>query len=61
VTVALQVNGKTRSIIEVARDASQDKVLLVKCAREDEKIKRYIQGKNAKEIVVPGKIVNFVI
>lgn len=61
VTVALQVNGKTRSIIEVARDVSQDKVFLVKFAREDEKIKRYIQGKNAKEIVVPGKIVNFVI
>ncbi len=60
VAVALQVNGKTRSIMKVAIDQSQDKEALAKLARENEKIKYYIEGKNAKEIVVPGKIVNFV-
>jgi len=61
VTIALQVNGKLRATIDVSPQVAQNKSELVRAARDDEKIKEYLKGKEAKEIVVPGKIVNFVL
>ena len=60
VEMPVQINGKVKSIIFVAKDADKDTVLSV--ARADEKVAAALDGKTVvKEIVVPGKIVNIVV
>ena len=60
VEVALQVNGKLRGTVWVAKDISKDDLLAT--AKADEKVASMIDGKTiVKEIVVPGKIVNIVV
>lgn len=59
ITVAVQVNGKTRGTFEVAADISKDE--LFKIIKSDEKIAKYLEGTIVKEIYVPGKICNFVV
>lgn len=59
VQIVVQVNGKVRSHIKVATDASKDAIQ--EAAMSDEKIKEFIDGKNIRKvIVIPGKIVNIV-
>ncbi|MFD2043212.1 leucine--tRNA ligase [Ornithinibacillus salinisoli] len=59
VEVVLQVMGKVRSKISVAKDISKDD--LEKIAMEDEIIQEWIEGKTVRKvIVVPGKLVNIV-
>jgi leucyl-tRNA synthetase len=60
VTLVVQVNGKLRDRIEAAADAPEDELLAL--ARESEKVRRHLDGKEVvKEIVVPGKLVNLVV
>ncbi|MDZ8135487.1 MAG: leucine--tRNA ligase [Nostoc sp. DedQUE04] len=60
ITLPIQINGKTRGAIQVPAQA--DKAALEKYARESEIAQRYIEGKEIKKvIVVPGKLVNFVV
>ncbi len=60
ITLVIQIMGKTRGSIQVPAQA--DKVALEKYARESEVAQRYIEGREIKKvIVVPGKLVNFVI
>ena len=60
VELPVQVNGKVKSTVTVAKDASKDAVL--EAARADEKVMAAIEGKTViKEIVVPGKIINIVV
>ena len=60
VTLVVQVNGKLRDRIEVAADAPEEELLAL--ARESEKVRRHLDGKEVvKEIVVPGKLVNLVV
>jgi leucyl-tRNA synthetase len=60
ITLVIQIMGRTRGSIQVPAQA--DKVALEKYARESEVAQRYIEGKEIKKvIVVPGKLVNFVI
>ena len=60
VEIALQVNGKLRGTVFVAKDIAKDDLLAV--AKSDEKVAAMIEGKTiVKEIVVPGKIVNIVV
>ena len=59
-TVAVQVNGKLRATIELAADA--DKGAVLAAARGHDKIAGYLAGKTIRrEIVVPGRLVNFVV
>jgi leucyl-tRNA synthetase len=59
-TLVIQILGKTRGTIQVPAQA--DKQMQEKYARESELAQRYIEGKEIKKaIVVPGKLVNFVI
>ena len=59
-TLVVQVNGKLRDRIEAAADAPEDELLAL--ARESEKVRRHLDGKQmVKEIVVPGKLVNLVV
>jgi leucyl-tRNA synthetase len=60
ISLVIQVMGKTRGTIQVPAQASQQE--LEQYARESELAQRYISGKAIKKvIVVPGKLVNFVI
>jgi len=60
VEVAVQINGKKKSVVSIPADC--DKQTAIDAALTDEKIQRTIEGKEiVKQIVVPGKIVNFVI
>jgi leucyl-tRNA synthetase len=60
VSIAIQVNGKLRSKIEVPADISDDK--LKEFVLSDAKLKPWIQGKPLKNcIIVPKKLVNLVI
>jgi leucyl-tRNA synthetase len=60
VTVAVQVNGKLRDRIEAPADASQDQ--LESLARERPNVARHLDGHDvAKVVVVPGRLVNFVV
>jgi leucyl-tRNA synthetase len=60
ITLVIQVMGKTRGTIVVP--AQSDRVALEQYARESEVAQRYLEGKEIKKvIVVPGKLVNFVV
>jgi leucyl-tRNA synthetase len=60
VTVAVQVNGKLRATIELPRDC--DKALAESAALGDERIRRLLDGKPPRKvIVVPNRIVNVVL
>jgi leucyl-tRNA synthetase len=60
VTLVVQVNGKLRDRIEARSEAPEAELLTL--ARESEKVRRYLDGKEiVKEIVVPGKLVNLVV
>lgn len=59
VEVVVQVMGKVRAKLNVAKDL--DKTTLEKIALEDERIQQWIEGKTVRKvIVVPGKLVNIV-
>ncbi|NES93090.1 class I tRNA ligase family protein, partial [Okeania sp. SIO2B9] len=60
ITLVIQIKGKTRGTIQVSAQA--DKATLEKLARESEVAQRHLEGKEIKKvIVVPGKLVNFVV
>jgi leucyl-tRNA synthetase len=60
VTLVVQVNGKLRDRIEAPAEAPEADLLAL--ARESEKVRRHLDGKEiVKEIVVPGKLVNLVV
>ena len=61
-TIVIQINGKTRGAIEVSTAIADDRVALEQHVRESEIVKRHTDGKTIKKvIVVPGKLVNFVV
>lgn len=58
--IAVQVNGKVRTTINVAKDAPREEVEAI--AMADDKLQAAIKGKNVvKVIVIPNKIVNVVV
>lgn len=60
VTIAIQVNGKLRETIQVPVAASKEEILIL--AKGMPKVQNYLEaGTIKKEIVVPGKLVNFVV
>ncbi|MFA6240118.1 MAG: leucine--tRNA ligase [Candidatus Hydrogenedentales bacterium] len=60
IEVPVQVNGKLRTVLTVAVDASKDAVIAA--AKADPKVHANIEGKQiVKEVYVPGKLVNFVV
>ena len=60
IEMPIQVNGKVRSVVMIAKDADKDTVLAT--VKADEKIAAALEGKTiVKEIVVPGKIINIVV
>jgi leucyl-tRNA synthetase len=60
VTAVVQVNGKLRDRLVVAVGATRDELL--EAARQAPNTRRFLEGKQVvKEVVVPGKLVNFVV
>ncbi|KGR87764.1 leucine--tRNA ligase [Lysinibacillus odysseyi] len=60
VEVVVQVNGKVRAKVKVAKDASKEE--LEQIAVNDEKVKEFMDGKElVKLIAIPGKLVNIVV
>jgi leucyl-tRNA synthetase len=60
ILMAITINGKKRAEIEVSPNASKEEIL--KFAKNNEQVKKWLFGKELiKEIVVPKKLVNFVI
>ena len=58
--IAVQINGKTKEIIEIEDKISKEAVL--ELLKTIIKLKKILLGKNIKrEIYVPGKIINLVI
>ncbi len=60
VEIAVQVNGKVRATITVARQA--DRVALEEAARREPAVARLLEAATVRKVIaVPGKIVNFVV
>ncbi len=60
ITVIVQVNGKLRATLQVDRNISEED--LKKLAQQDPNIQKHIADKEVrKAIVVPNKLVNFVV
>ncbi|PID15422.1 leucine--tRNA ligase [Sporosarcina sp. P34] len=59
VEVAVQINGKIRAKITVAKDSSKEE--LEQVALENEDVKQWMEGKELKKIIaIPGRLVNIV-
>lgn len=59
IEVPVQICGKLRATITIAKDSTAEQALAV--AKADEKVQEFLEGKNIiKEIYVPGKIINIV-
>ncbi len=56
IEIAVQINGKTKATLDIARDEEKDTVI----ARAKETIQDKLTGNIVKEIYVPGRIVNIV-
>ena len=60
IAMVVQVNGKLRGQISVPAGATQDAIIAVALA--DETVQRFLAGAAIKkQVVVPGKLVNFVV
>ncbi len=60
VTIAVSINGKPRSAIDIAPDSSQEEV--ANLAKTQEKLIKYFDGQECiKVIFVPNKIINFIL
>lgn len=60
ITIGVQVLGKLRGEITIAKDEDKDSVL--EKAKSNPDVAKWLEGKNVvKEIYVPGKIVNLVV
>ena len=58
--IVVQINGKKRSIIEMAKDTGESKV--IEEVKEDKKIKQYFdKGVLVKTIYVKNRLINFII
>lgn len=59
VSIAVQINGKLRTLIQMAKDTPKDQ--MEKIALENEAVKKFLEEKEVKKVItVPNKIVNIV-
>ena len=60
IKLVIQVNGKTRDVIEIDRDMDEKKV--INLIREKDKIKNFLKGKEiVKHIYIKNKLINLVV
>ena len=58
VTIAVQIAGKTRGLVTVPKDASEEEVLVV--ARKDSKLAKLIPVHPSRTVFIRGKIINLI-
>lgn len=60
VTVVVQVNGKLRAKLTVAKNSNDDDVKMQ--ALQEDNVQKYLEGKEPKKVIyVPGRLVNIVL
>lgn len=60
VNIGVQVNGKLRGTITIAKNATKEQML--EMAKNEQNVQKYIAGKTlVKEIAIPSKIVNLMV
>ena len=60
ITIAVQINGRTRSTLTLVSDASQDEAIAQ--ATHSESVQRYLGDQAVQRVVyVPGRVLNLVI
>ncbi|MBY0517876.1 MAG: leucine--tRNA ligase [Bacteriovoracaceae bacterium] len=59
ITMAVQVNGKTRHTLDVPPDISKE--AFFELAKADANVAKWLTGPIVKEVYVPGKICNFIV
>lgn len=60
IELMVQVNGKLRGKILIAKDA--EKGVILAAAKAETSVRKFIEGKAlVKEILVPGRLVNLVV
>jgi leucyl-tRNA synthetase len=59
IEMMIQVNGKLRGSVKVAKDL--DKAAIEAAALAEESVQKFIEGTPKKIIVVPGKLINIVV
>ena len=60
VNFVVQINGKTRGILNVNRDTGEDEIL--KKIKENDKISKHIKNNSVqKTIFIPNKLINIIL
>ena len=60
VNIAVQINGKTRGVLEIEKDIEKEKVIIM--VKNNIRLNKYLKNeKILKEIYVSNKIINFVL
>lgn len=59
VNLVIQVNGKTRGMLEVKPDLKEEEV--IKLSQTDQRAGKYLKDGHKKVIYIPNKIINFVV
>ncbi len=61
-SIIVQVNGKTRGVLEVDKSAGGNEKIIKKLAEDDARISRWVKNKAIKKtILVPNKLINFLV
>jgi leucyl-tRNA synthetase len=58
-TYIIQVNGKLRARLDLSKDITKDEIVTI--AKDDENVKKHLNGTIVKTIFVPKKLLNIVI
>lgn len=61
VVMVVQVNGKVRGQMAVCADTAFDKDALIAMAKQADGVEKFLTGEIKKAIVVPNKLVSFVV
>jgi leucyl-tRNA synthetase len=60
IQIVCQINGKVRARLMLSKDSTKEQIIAA--AKDNENVKKYLDGATiVKEIVVPGKLVSFVV
>lgn len=60
VEIPVQVNGKVRSVVTISKLTISQEIVLA-AALQDDKVKKYIEGKEYRVIYIPGRALNLII
>lgn len=61
VTIVVQVGGRVRAKVEVARESAKDKARVLEIVMASEQVKKWVEGEPKKIVFVPGRLVNLIL